>query len=165
MGMTDEIWLRHANPWSGWTRLTILPLWALAIWSRVWIGVWAWGAVALVLIWIWFNPRIFSPPARFDSWMSRGVMGERVFLEFSEALPPHHRRMAMILGYGAVPGLLFLAWGLWALDAASVVFGVILAALPKLWFVDRMVWILEDWQRAGGKVPGLPQGVGDVRDH
>ncbi|MFK7838152.1 MAG: DUF6653 family protein [Sulfitobacter sp.] len=162
MGMSDDVWLRHANPWSGWTRMTILPLWALAIWSRVWIGGYAWGAVALVLIWVWYNPRIFPSPLRFDNWMTRGVLGERVFLQFNEALPAHHRRMAILLGYGAVPGLFVLGWGLWMLDPALVAFGVILAAVPKLWFLDRMVWILEDWQRQGKQVPGLPQGVGDV---
>ncbi|WP_377193710.1 DUF6653 family protein [Ruegeria meonggei] len=37
--MKDEVWLRHANPWSVWARvLTPLPLLALAIWSRAWIG-------------------------------------------------------------------------------------------------------------------------------
>ena len=50
MGMKDEVWLRHINPWSVWTRvLTPLPLLALAIWSRAWISGWAWVAVDLVL--------------------------------------------------------------------------------------------------------------------
>ncbi len=162
MGTTDEVWLRHANPWSGWTRLSILPLWALAIWGRVWIGGYAWGAVALVLIWIWFNPRVFAPRVLFDKWMLRGVLGERLFLQFNEALPAHHRRMAIIPGYGSVPGPLVLGWVLWVLDPAFVVFGVILAALPKQWFLDRMVWILEDWQRQDGHVPGMPKGVNYV---
>ena len=38
MAMSDEVWMRHANPWSGWTRIAVFPLWFLAIWSRVWIG-------------------------------------------------------------------------------------------------------------------------------
>jgi hypothetical protein len=41
MAMDDRVWRRHANPWSGWTRVTVLPLLVLAIWSRVWIGWWA----------------------------------------------------------------------------------------------------------------------------
>jgi hypothetical protein len=41
MSMDDRVWRRHANPWSGWTRVTALPLLVLAIWSRVWIGWWA----------------------------------------------------------------------------------------------------------------------------
>ncbi|SDX19442.1 hypothetical protein SAMN05444358_103322 [Ruegeria halocynthiae] len=60
MGMKDEVWLRHTNPWSVWTRvLTLLPLLALAIWSRAWIGGWAWVAVGAVLVWVWDNPRAF----------------------------------------------------------------------------------------------------------
>lgn len=56
--MTDDVWARHANPWSGWTRYSGLPLLILAIWSRVW---WGWGAIApilLVVLWIWLNPLI-----------------------------------------------------------------------------------------------------------
>lgn len=162
MGMSDAVWLRHCNPWSGWTRVVILPLFALAIWSRVWLGGYAWGAIALVVVWTWWNPRAFAPPRRFDAWMTRGVLGERVYLEHQGDLPAHHRHMAKLLGYGALPGLLVMAWGLWAQEASFVIFGVILAMLPKLWFLDRMVWILEDWQRQGGSVPGLPDGVGHV---
>ena len=79
MGMDDRAWQRHANPWSVWTRiLTPLPLLALAVWSRVWLG---WGAlwpVALALGWIWLNPRLFPAPARLDGWAAAAVMGERV---------------------------------------------------------------------------------------
>ena len=97
MGMTDAIWRRHANPWSGWTRFSALPLLALAIWSRVWIGGFAWGAVALALFWVWLNPRLFPEPARFDAWMTKGVMGERVFLENRDNLPAHHLAAARLL--------------------------------------------------------------------
>ena len=37
-GMDDATWARHANPWSAWTRIPILPLLCLAIWGRAWIG-------------------------------------------------------------------------------------------------------------------------------
>lgn len=36
--MDDAAWARHANPWSVWTRVPILLLLALAIWSRAWIA-------------------------------------------------------------------------------------------------------------------------------
>jgi len=39
--MDEETWLRHANPWSVWTRLTALPLLVAAFWSREWVGWWA----------------------------------------------------------------------------------------------------------------------------
>ena len=57
--MTDDVWARHANPWSVWTRYMALPLLIMAIWSRVWLG---WGSlmpIAIVLLWIWLNPRVF----------------------------------------------------------------------------------------------------------
>jgi len=31
MRMDDAIWARHANPWSGWTWVSILPLFVLAV--------------------------------------------------------------------------------------------------------------------------------------
>lgn len=33
--MSDAVWMRHAHPWSVWTRFTVLPLLIVAIWSRV----------------------------------------------------------------------------------------------------------------------------------
>jgi len=41
LGMTDEAWQRHANPWSVYTRFAAIPAMILAIWSRVWISWWA----------------------------------------------------------------------------------------------------------------------------
>ena len=160
MAMDDRVWLRHANPLSGWSRMTVLPLIALAVWSRVWLG---WGAlvpVALALVWLWWNPRAFAPPERFDSWMSKGVLGERIFLEHRAALPAHHRRAARVLAWLSLPGALVMIWGLWALWWEGAVFGVALSMLPKVWFVDRMVWIHEDWVRSGRQVPGLPVAEG-----
>jgi hypothetical protein len=154
MAMDDRVWRRHANPWSGWTRMAALPLLALAVWSRVWIGGWAVLAVSLVLVWIWWNPRAFAEPRRLESWMTRGVLGERVFLEHRGDLPAGHVRAATLLGWLALPGVLLLAWGLWALWWEGVVFGTLLAMLPKLWFLDRMVWLHRDWVAAGRAVPG-----------
>jgi len=157
MSMDDAVWRRHANPWSGWTRMSALPLLALAIWSRVWLGWGALIAVLLVLIWVWLNPRIFAPPGDLDNWMSKGVMGERIFLEHRSEVPAHQRRAALILSLLSVPGLIVMAWGLWTYWWEGVVFGTVLSMLPKIWFVDRMVWIYEDWCREGRAVPGMGQ--------
>jgi hypothetical protein len=53
MGMSDDVWSRHANPQSGWSRLSIPPLIALAVWSRDWIGWWSLLAIVLVCVWTW----------------------------------------------------------------------------------------------------------------
>ena len=59
--MDDAAWARHANPWSGWSRLTTLPLLILSLWSRQWLGWWALVPTALSLAWLWLNPHLFPP--------------------------------------------------------------------------------------------------------
>lgn len=159
MGMDDQSWLSHANPLSVWTRiLTPLPLLILAVWSRVWIGHGAWLAIAAVALWIWINPRLFRPPATFESWSARGVLGERLFLRHRAGLPAHHLRAARLLTAISALGILPLVWGLWQLDLGWAVAGAILISGAKTWFVDRMVWIWDDHLRAGGQPSDVLNG-------
>ncbi len=154
MRMDDAAWRRHANPWSGWTRFSILPLFALAVWSRVWLGWWAVVPVAAVIFWTWANPRAFPAPADYGAWISRGVLGERLWLDRSrQPVPAHHVRAAWITTIAAASGLPFLAWGVWALDAFATLLGLALSIGGKMWFLDRMVWLHSD---ATGTTPGAP---------
>ncbi|WP_299850799.1 DUF6653 family protein [uncultured Roseovarius sp.] len=156
MGMKDEVWLRHANPWSVWSRvLTPLPLLALAIWSRSWIGSGAWVAVAVVLAWVWMNPRIFSQPKTFNSWSAEGVLGERVWLRQRDKIAGHHKRVANALAIGSGLGLLPFAYGLWAYDLGFTCLGIGVISVGKMWFVDRMTWVWRDFQRDGGTLDDL----------
>ena len=149
MAMSDDVWMRHANPWSVWTRFTCLPLILLAIWSRIWLGWWALVPLALACLWTWWNPRAFPPPSSTNNWASKGTFGERVFLNrHAIPIPEHHRRWAIALGFGSAIGLIPLVWGLWALDLTMTLLGVVLMILPKVWFVDRMVWLYEDMKDA-----------------
>ena len=139
MGMDESAWRRHANPWSGWTRVVTLPLLTLAIWSRVWIGWWSLVWIAVVLVWTWFNPRLFPAPTRLDNWMSRGVLGEQIWLNRNEQpIPPRHDRMAALLNYSAAAALAPWIWGMITLAFWPTLIGMIVTMLLKLWFVDRM---------------------------
>lgn len=143
--MTDEVWARHANPWSVYTRMTVLPLFVLAVWSRAWLGGWSLFPVALVLVWTWFNPRVFPPPRSTDNWASKGVLGERVWLNRRNIpVPAHHRLMPNLLSAVSAVGAVFLVWGLWRLSLWPALVGLILMLGGKLWFIDRMVWIYDD---------------------
>lgn len=154
MRMSEEDWRRHANPLSGWTRFAILPALALAIWSRVWIGWWALVPVAASLVWTVVNPRAFPPPADYGSWMSRGVLGERLWLERAHRpIPAHHLRAGRVTTGIAVAGVPVLAFGLWALEPWAVLLGLALCIGGKAWFVDRMVWLHAD---VTGTRPGAP---------
>lgn len=145
MGMNDQVWARHANPWSGWSRLTTLPLIAMAVWSRIWIGWWAAIPLVIFLSWIWINPRLFPLPKRTDNWMSKGVMGERVWL--NRRLVPiakRHADMAIILSVVSGLGAAVYIGGLIWLDVWATLGGMAVSMISKLWFVDRMVWLYED---------------------
>ncbi len=143
--MDEAAWARHTNPWSGWTRLPALSMIALAVWSRDWIGAWAWLALAFVLAWVWVNPRIFPAPAHQRAWISRAVLGERLWLARDETpVPAHHRLMPHLLSGLVAAGVLLVIWGLVALDPAPLFAGLVMNLLGKLWFLDRMVWLHED---------------------
>ncbi|MEM7616095.1 MAG: DUF6653 family protein [Pseudomonadota bacterium] len=145
MGMDDTVWMRHANPWSVYSRFTCLPLMVLAVWSRVWIGWWCLLPLALAVAWTWANPRVFAPPRSTDNWASKGVMGERIYLtRAARPVAEHHVRMANILMGLSGVGLLILVYGLVVLDPWAVVAGLLGTILPKVWFVDRMVWIYHE---------------------
>ena len=156
MGMTDAVWERHANPWSGWTRVLTLPLFVLAVWSRVWIGVHAWWAVAAVVVWTWWNPRAFPPPRSVDNWMSKGVLGERVWLaDKPGTVAPHHKRVARVLIAASAAGTIAMGIGLYLLDWTWTLTGMLTAMGGKLWFLDRMVWILADQPNSAAEGPEL----------
>lgn len=143
--MSDKTWERHANPWSVWTRFTALPVLIAAIWSRTWIGPWAWGLTALAILWIWLNPRIFQKPASTDNWASKAVLGERVWINRKRIPVPEHHRLApnLLSGLSGL-GLPLLVWGLLHLHIWPTVMGAVLIYAGKVWFLDRMVWLYED---------------------
>ncbi len=143
--LDDKTWMKHANPWSVYTRTSALPLLVIAIWSRIWFGWWSVILVALALFWIWINPRIFPEAKTTNNWASRGVFGERVWMNRNNIpIPEHHRIMPTILNGVQGFGLFFLIYGLWYFHFWSTLVGLILTIESKLWYVDRMVCIYED---------------------
>lgn len=146
MGMDDATWERHSNPLSGWTRVTILPLFALGIWSRAWFGWHALWIIGLLLVWTWLNPRLFGPPKTNDAWMTKGVLGERIWLARStHPIPDHHAKVARLLNSVSGISVLIFGYGLWDFDFGLTIAGLIGAMGAKLWFLDRMVWLREDF--------------------
>src|SRR5690606_18259311 len=148
-GMDERTWSRHANPWSVWTRFTVLPALIIAVWSRTWLGWWALLPVVLSLLWTWLNPRLFSTPRSTDNWASKGVLGERVWLNRNVVpVPQRHRIVPNVLSGVAALGALPVIWGVVTLTVWPTLFGAVLIYLGKLWFIDRMVWLYEDMSEA-----------------
>lgn len=147
--MDDATWARHANPWSVVTRATVLPMFIIAIWSRLWIGSWSLLLVAIAVGWTWLNPRLFSQPQSTDNWASKSVLGERVWLNRQTVpVPQHHRVFPNLLNGIAFVGILFVVWGLIKLAAWPTVFGLALTYVGKFWFLDRMVWLYSEMKDA-----------------
>ncbi|MEM8536848.1 MAG: DUF6653 family protein [Pseudomonadota bacterium] len=154
MRMDDATWRRHANPLSGWTRFLFgaAPLF-FAIYARVWIGWWALPLVLAVLAWIWINPRAFPEPADYGSWMSRGVLGERIWLARKHHdIPPHHAWVAHATTGFAAAFALCAIWGVIVLNPWATTLGVLGSIVAKAWFIDRMVWLHID-------LTGIPFGA------
>ena len=134
----------------------MLPALALAAWSRVLIGPWAILPAFVALLWIWLNPRLFAPPRRKDNWMTRGIFGERVWLNRKTVpIPAGHARAGTVLNaLSAVSGLLFIAGLIW-LDAWAIFSGMALTMLLKLWFLDRMAWLYQRYGKGQCRLCGM----------
>lgn len=143
--LNDRTWLRHANPWSVWTRNTVLPLLIIAVWSRFWLGWWCLVPIALVMLWNWANPLLFPPPKHMRHWASQAVLGERVWMERKRVpVPSHHRNAPNVLSGVAALGALIVIFGVWTLHVWATVLGAVLVYAGKLWFLDRMAWLHRD---------------------
>jgi len=143
--LDEENWMKHANPWSVWTRNTVLPALVIAFWSRVWLGWWAVIPIILAVIWTYVNPRTFAKPESTDNWASKAVLGERVWSNRDKIpIPDHHKRIPHILSYISGIGALFVIWGVLFFEIWPLLVGLSLVYCGKLWFLDRMVWLYED---------------------
>jgi hypothetical protein len=145
-GMTDATWARHASGWSVWTRIATLPVLILAIASHVWLG-WpaAAGLTALILVWLYINPRLFPRPRSTDNWAAKATFGERVWLDRRVVpIPAHHNLAAHLLSAAGFVGFAVALYGAVAGEFWPALLGVVLTYAAKLWFCDRMVWLYED---------------------
>lgn len=143
--LTDDNWMKHANPWSVWTRYSVLPVIVLAFWSRVWIGWWCLVPGVLALAWMFLNPIVFKKARSTDNWASKSVLGERVWANRNRIpVPAHHVTILKVLNSISAFGMLLAIWGIVALSVWPALTGVALAYIGKSWYLDRMVWLYED---------------------
>ena len=143
--LSGENWMRHASPWSVYTRYSVLPLIMLAFWSRIWLGWWCLIPVAVSLVWMFLNPVLFSKPKSTDNWASKAVLGERVWQDRDKvAIPEYHKTMPLILNVISSIGMLLCIWAVIVLWIWPALLGIALAYMGKNWYLDRMVWLYED---------------------
>lgn len=143
--LQGDSWMKHANPWSVWTRFATLPFLVLAVWSRIWIGWYCLIPIAVLVIWLIVNPTLFPKPKSLDHWGSKAVLGEKYWAERKQMpVPPHHQVPVLILTILQTIGGILLIIGLWQLQLSMTIMGTVIVYLAKMWFLDRMVWVYED---------------------
>lgn len=145
MSMDEGVWEKHASPWSFWTRMATTPFLFIALWSYVWIGWWALAPLGVLSLWLWMNPRIFPKPKSTDNWASKGVMGERVFINRKAVpIPTHHERAGQILVALAGVFMVLAIYGFIVQNFWIAFLAFHTSILMKIWFVDRMAWLYDD---------------------
>ncbi len=143
--LKGDNWLRHANPWSVWTRFVTLPFLILAVWSRVRIGWYSVIPSGILVIWLVINPTLFKKTESINSWSSKAVIGEKYWSERNNyPVPEYHAIPVRILTVIQAAGGIILITGVWLLDVRLTAAGTITVYLSKMWFLCRMVRIYEE---------------------
>jgi hypothetical protein len=138
--MSDEAWLSRANPWSECTRLICFLFLEWAIWSWVVLGWRLPLPILCAVILMFLSHHVFPKPRSTNNWISKGVLGERVWSNRDQVpLSQHHRRVPNLLSVIEHVGVILLGVGFGSSNAWVVVFGCTLAILSRLWCLDRMV--------------------------
>jgi hypothetical protein len=148
-GLTGDNWMRHASPISVTTRFLVLPLLALSIWSRDWIGWWCLVPIVLSLVFMMVNPLLFSRPRSTRNWASKGVFGERVWSERNTvAVPAQFTSRVLRVTYAIqAVGAAALGYGLVQFDLIATLTGLVILQTAKAWYIDRQVLLYEEMKR------------------
>jgi hypothetical protein len=139
--MKEKTWEKHANPWSGWTRtitypLLFIPFWFLKDFINEPASNWYVPIIFLLMI-IWFtiNPRIFPKPKNFDSWMSKGVLGEKLW-----TAEKRYKDRNFLFTIIPAPFVIIAFYTSYINLFWETMFFAGVPFILKLWFLDRMVF-------------------------
>ncbi len=115
--LTGDNWLKHANPWSVWTRFATLPFLVLAVWSRAWIGWYSLIPIIVLIVWLIVNPILFRKAKNINNWASKSVLGEKYWAARKKnPVPKHHYQVIRILTVLQSLGGVILIVGLWIFE-------------------------------------------------
>ncbi len=111
-----------------------MPLLAVGLYSH---NLWL---LAALFVWMIVNPMLFPAPKRIDNWMSKGVLGEKLYYQdkkyFKKDLPT-------LLNVLNIPASLAFLWLAWNQDLIALILSGLLVMTVKFWFIDRMVAVYE----------------------
>jgi hypothetical protein len=132
--LSEKSWEKHSNKWSGWSRVLAMPLIGSSLYLHNWF------ILLLSIAWIIINPFIFSKPQKIDNWMSKGVIGEKIY--YSEK---RYFRLDLPTALNLINIPLFTAfiYFAWKGQLTNTILSGLLVMIVKFWFIDRMVSVYE----------------------
>lgn len=133
--LSEKTWERHANPWSGWTRVLSMPALAVGLYLH---SFWILGAV---VVWLIINPMIFPKPKSVDNWMSKGVLGEKLYFKDGKKFKKDLPTLLNILN---IPVFIAFIYFGWQQELLVMIFAGLLTMTIKFWFIDRMVLLVNE---------------------
>jgi hypothetical protein len=133
--LSETTWAKHANPWSGWTRVLAMPLIATGLYlHNPWL-------IALFFVWIIINPFIFPKPKSVNNWMSMGVLGEQLYYKDGKKIK---RDLPTLLNVLNIPIFFCFIYFGWQQELLPMIFAGLLTMTIKFWFIDRMARIAQN---------------------
>lgn len=141
---SEKTWRRHANPWSGFTRMITYPLLFIPIWffqefledpTHCWYPL---IAMIAVIIWFAINPRIFPEPKNTDNWFSKGVLGEKLWVS-----DKRYKDIHLVFPFLETPFFFISLYTAYMKMFWPTLFFASVPWLLKVWFFDRMVFYYE----------------------
>lgn len=136
--LSEKTWARHANPWSGWTRVLTMPVLALGLYLH---DFWILGAA---VVWMIINPLVFPKPQRVDNWMSKGVLGEQRYYQDGKKLKSDLPTLLNIINVPVFMSFLYFGW---QQEFAPMILAGLLTMTIKFWFIDRMARLADEVSR------------------
>lgn len=100
-------------------------------------NLWVLGAV---LIWLIINPMVFPKPKTVDNWMSKGVLGEKLYFQDGRKLK---KDLPTLLNIINVPVFMAFLYFSWQQAVIPMILAGLLTMVVKFWFIDRMVALVE----------------------
>lgn len=139
-----DMWRRHSHPLSGWSRSLTQPLLCLPLWNR------SWSQGLAIAVWLAVNPIIFPPPRHNRAWMTRAILGERVWVN---GLKRQIRAGSIpvddaALWFSVIQTVLLdiSLYAAWRKRAAVMALSNVGAVAFNLWYLDRMARLYDEHQ-------------------
>ncbi len=128
--MSKNAWSRHANPYSGATRMLAGAALLVALYRH------AWKSLGAVVAFLALNPVLFPEPERTDNWLSEGVLGEEAWI--ADGNPMFGTGYPEILNALNVPLYCYTLYAAYRRYPLRTAVGFAVTFVLKLWFVDAM---------------------------